>query len=153
MTDLPATLRAAFFRLITEGRAPAYLELNANRRIVAGGGNLERYGLSLDPSAQHHPVWREAMYVLSNFLSTPELPNHLPKLEINPNVFADVYVLQVGQRTWLLLMDATVEAEALRDLQQEINDNRLARGKRGRKPKDSPASDDALTEDKPNIQG
>lgn len=146
MTELPATMRAAFFRLITEGRSPAYLELNAARRIVGGGGNLERYGLSLDPTAQHHPDWREAMYVLSNFLSTPELPKHLPKLEINPNVFVDLYVLPVGQRTWLLLMDTSVEAAVMRDLQQELNVTRLKNGKRGRKTKTTHTSTEVPSE-------
>jgi serine phosphatase RsbU (regulator of sigma subunit) len=105
-------------------RSVAYLQLDARCVLAAAGGCLEHYGLTqlyLGGNAI------EQVHCLEGFIPLPESPFIVPSVELYSGRVADIHLHQEGEQVWVVLLDATLERDATRRVQQKAYDMTLAR--------------------------
>lgn len=118
MVELPSSISEYLLHLTIEHRSPAFLVIEPNGRAM-WGGNLALYGigdLSLETPIQ------EQLLVLEGILPVKDSPVYFPCIEITQGVFADIHVFQKEGKTWVLLLNATKEAERQSLMQQKWNE-------------------------------
>jgi PAS domain S-box-containing protein len=120
MTEpLPKRLESYLGVICIGCRFPAYLEVDAAGRLVAWGGNCERYGLRGlrvgEPAA-------DCLDLLTGMLPLVADEDCLPLCRLTANRFADVHLLRAGATDWILLLDATDTAIHQTALQQQAHE-------------------------------
>jgi len=90
--------------------------------LTEWGGDLESYGITglrknMDVS-EHIPF-------LGGILPLGTSSLFLPKVQTREAIFADVYLFNREQGTWILLLDATAETARRLKMQQKLYDSRL----------------------------
>lgn len=118
---LPAPIAAYIARSAAVRRRPAWLRVAAGR-VLDAGGDLGTYGLATLVAAEDVAL---AAPFLDGLLPVSSEGLHLPWLAMEDGRFADVHVLPGEDGDWVLLLDATDEAERALPLQQSRNDESL----------------------------
>jgi serine phosphatase RsbU (regulator of sigma subunit) len=126
MIGLPDTVTEALDSVTYRQRALAYLQVDANLRLVGAGGNLENYGLHrLEPGQGA----LEQAFFLEGLLPPPEIPYLLPSLELDSGRSADVHFYRDGGCVWVVLLDVTAERDQAQRMQQKAYDVTLLQEK------------------------
>ena len=122
MTELPKPI-SEFILELTEGiRSPAYMLISDTNKISEWGGDWAAYyitGLQKDSDPSEQILFLQGMLPLE----TQNL--FLPKVQTGDEQYADVYIFKRPEGTWLLLLDATADANKRQRWQQKSNDLRL----------------------------
>jgi sigma-B regulation protein RsbU (phosphoserine phosphatase) len=126
MMGLPHSVTDALDAVTYSQRALAFLQIDAELKLVGAGGNLENYGLGAvtlgERAADHVPL-------LEGLLPLPETPVLMPSIEIGGGRAADVHFYQDGECVWVVLLDVTAEREQAQRTQQRAYDMTLLREK------------------------
>lgn len=122
MSDLPAPVRDFILELTEDTRSPAYMLVGEDNRLAAWGGDWGAHdvtGLDERMDVSEHITFLHGMLPL-------ETPNvFLPNVQTHEGLYADVYLFQRKEGTWVLLLDATADAAARQRMQQKANTLRL----------------------------
>lgn len=122
MNDLPLPIRDFILSLTDDMLSPAYLLVTEGGQLSDWGGDLASYGLN---NLTQNVKVSDSVPFLFGVLPIEGKSLHLPHVQTQPGVFADVYVFGREQGTWVLLLDATVEASRRQTMQQKLYDSRL----------------------------
>ena len=126
MTGLPRSVADALQSVTHTQRALAYLQVDAELKLVGAGGNLENYGLDavqLGGQAVDQAVFLEGL------LPLPETPYLMPSVELAGGRAADLHFYQHDDSVWVVLLDVTTERDQARRIQQRAYDMTLLREK------------------------
>ncbi|HKQ52943.1 MAG TPA: PAS domain S-box protein [Pyrinomonadaceae bacterium] len=122
MTDLPTPVRDFILELTEDTRSPAYMLVGEDNGLLAWGGDWGAHdvtGLDERMDVAEHITFLHGMLPL-------ETPNvYLPNVQTHEGLYADVYLFQRKEGTWVLLLDATADAAARQRMQQKANTLRL----------------------------
>ena len=122
MSDLPAPVRDFILELTEDTRSPAYMLVGEDNGLVAWGGDWGAHdvtGLDERMDVSEHITFLHGMLPL-------ETPNvFLPNVQTHEGLYADIYLFQRKEGTWVLLLDATADAAARQRMQQKSNTLRL----------------------------
>jgi serine phosphatase RsbU (regulator of sigma subunit) len=126
VTALPASVAESLHALIHRQRELAYLQLDAELRLVGAGGHLEYYGLD---SLEIGVPACEQVFFLEGLLPPTESPSFVRSLEIVADRAADLQFYVDGDYIWVVLLDVTAERDESRRMQQRAYDMTLLREK------------------------
>jgi hypothetical protein len=126
MMGLPRSVADALDAVTYSRRALAFLQVNAELKLVGAGGNLENYGLGAV-----HLGGRAADQVslLEGLLPLPETPFFMPSIEVRAGRAADVHFYGDGDCVWVVLLDVTAERDQAQRTQQRAYDMTLLQEK------------------------
>ena len=124
MSDLPPPILDYVNRQVFARRRPAYLSVDGEGRLSSSGGDVAHYGLAQLGAGDD--VQATAGFLVG-LLPAPDEPLVLNAVQTAEDVFADVHVMSADGADWVLLLDATEQAEASRALQQRGNELSLLR--------------------------
>jgi PAS domain S-box-containing protein len=119
MSDLPIPIRDFIDSLTEDTRSPAYLLLDNQDRLSGWGGDLAAYGVT---GLQNDMRVDEHLSFFAGVLPLDTGSLFLPNLQTTEGVFADIYLFRRDQNTWVLFLDATVDAGKRQRLQQRSYD-------------------------------
>jgi signal transduction histidine kinase len=126
MMGLPRSVAAALEAVTYSQRALAYLQVDAELKVVGAAGNLENYGLGAvrlgEPALGH-------AFFLEGLLPPPETPYFLPSLELGGGRAADLHFFRDGECVWVVLLDVTAERDQTRRIQQKAYEMTLLQEK------------------------
>ncbi|RVD32914.1 adenylate/guanylate cyclase domain-containing protein, partial [Mesorhizobium sp. M4B.F.Ca.ET.019.03.1.1] len=88
MARLPKEVRSWIYDFFSKERSAAYLKIDARQCIEAKGGNLGYYGLLSLRTGE--PV-ADQLEIMEGLLPCPELPFHLPMMELPGGRVADLH--------------------------------------------------------------
>jgi hypothetical protein len=123
MIEFPAPICDFILALTFKTRAPAYLLVADDNRVVEWGGNLDSYnitGLKKDIDLD------QQIYFLAGLLPLED-NIFLPSIKMEGGIYADVYLFREVQRTWILLLGASATTLEQRRIQQKAYDLELER--------------------------
>ncbi|MGI9106339.1 MAG: PAS domain-containing protein [Pyrinomonadaceae bacterium] len=119
MAELPKPISEFILELTEDIRSPAYMLVSDANTLSEWGGDWASYyitGLQKDSDVGEHVPFLEGMLPL-------EMRNlFLPNVQTGYEQYADVYIFKREEGTWVLLLDATVDASRQQRLQQKSND-------------------------------
>jgi PAS domain-containing protein len=119
MADLPGPIREFIDVLTDDLLAPAFMLVSDEGRLIDWGGALFSHGLiDLKENMQ---VSNEVSFLVG-LLPLDSGSVFLPKVQTAEKVFADVYLFQRAEGTWILLLDATDDVKKRQALQQRTYD-------------------------------
>ncbi len=119
MEDLPAQVADRLRALTFADRAVAYLYVDDALALIGAGGCLEAYGLgALSLGA---PAVEQAAF-LEGLLPLVETPWLFPSVELAKGRVADLHFWRDQAGVWVLLLEVTVERDAVRRMQQKAYD-------------------------------
>ena len=119
MEDLPAQVADRLRALTFADRAVAYLYIDDALALIGAGGCLEAYGLgALSLGA---PAVEQAAF-LEGLLPLVETPWLFPSVELAKGRVADLHFWRDQAGVWVLLLEVTVERDAVRRMQQKAYD-------------------------------
>ncbi len=122
--SIPPTIAAFVQTLATEGRAPAYVRLDADQRLIDWGGSVSHYGLhDLVAGADAE----RAIEFLTGLLPLEADSASFRGLAVVDGVSADLHLLREGPQTWVLLLDHSAEIRSRQAMQQVGNEIALDR--------------------------
>ncbi|UCI07183.1 adenylate/guanylate cyclase domain-containing protein [Mesorhizobium sp. B1-1-8] len=116
MRGLPGEVKSWIYNFFYNEHAIAYLKIDARLCIAAKGGNVEHYGLS---SLRIGKPVVDQLELMEGLLPCPELPYHMPMMELPSGRVADLHLFADDACVWLLFLDATAERENRQRLQQK----------------------------------
>src|SRR4030095_3589936 len=122
MSALPTPIRDFIIALTDENLCPAYLLLTKNGEWLEWGGDLQAYGIK---DLQRNMNAAEGITFLVGLLPLDSNSVFLPHVQTTANVFANVYLFEREQGTWVLLLDATADIARRQPLQQRLYDSRI----------------------------
>ncbi|MFN0086862.1 MAG: sensor histidine kinase [Blastocatellia bacterium] len=123
MAQMPEPVHAYLNNLANSRRQPAYLLSDEEGRLIAWGGRTESYGLDhLEPGA---PV-TEQVYFLEGLLPLKDGDFSLPFVHTDSNRPAELHLFSTPEGDCALLLDATVEEQQQRTMQQKGNELNLS---------------------------
>jgi serine phosphatase RsbU (regulator of sigma subunit) len=126
MTGLPRSVADALQSVTQAQRALAYLQIDAELKLVGAGGNLENYGLgAVRPGEQ---ALDQAVF-LEGLLPLPETPFFMPSVELAGGRAADLHFYLHDESVWVVLLDVTAERDQARRIQQRAYDMTLLQEK------------------------
>src|SRR5262245_34365055 len=108
MIGLPHSIVEALDEMTYSQRALAYLQVDAELRLVGAGGDLKNYGLASVRPGQ--PATEQAPF-LEGLLPLLEAPFFLPSLEVGGGRAADVHFYLDNGCVWVVLLDVTAERD------------------------------------------
>ncbi|WP_299490221.1 hypothetical protein [Acaryochloris sp. IP29b_bin.137] len=126
MLNLPEPIVTFLCSTVVRDRFPAYLHMDKAGHLLAFGGACDRYGmhhLSLDQSVD------EQIYFLAGLLPLQEAAMHIPFLQIEADIVAEVHLFTAQEEDWAIFFDATTENAKNVLIQQKVNDLSLLRRK------------------------
>ena len=88
MHGLPKEVRSWIFNFFSNGHSVAYVKIDAQLCVAAKGGNVEHHGLSTLRIGE--PV-AEQLEFMEGLLPCPELPFHIPMVELPSGRVADLH--------------------------------------------------------------
>ena len=121
MSDLPSPIIDFLLGLTDDTLSPAYM-LVTDSGLTQWGGDLESYGIT---GLQDHMDVSENIPFLVGLLPLGTSSVFLPNVQTKEGTFADVYLFNREQGTWILLMDATATTNRQLNMQQKLYDSRL----------------------------
>jgi len=121
MSDLPSPIIDFLLGLTDDTLSPAYL-LVTDSGLTQWGGDLDSYGIT---GLQDHMDVSETIPFLVGLLPLGTSSVFLPNVQTKEGTFADVYLFNREQGTWILLMDATATTNRQLNMQQKLYDSRL----------------------------
>ena len=121
MSDLPSPIIDFLLGLTDDTLSPAYL-LVTDSGLTQWGGDLQSYGII---GLQEHMDVGETIPFLVGVLPLGTSSVFLPNVQTKEGTFADVYLFNREQGTWILLMDATANTNRQQNMQQKLYDSRL----------------------------
>jgi PAS domain S-box-containing protein len=118
MSELPTPIRDFILELTEDMRSPAYMLVNRDNELMAWGGDWgahEVSGLDERINVDEHVPFLQGMLPL-------ETHNvFLPYVQTREGVYADIYLFERKEGTWVLLLDATADATKRQRLQQKAS--------------------------------
>jgi len=118
MSELPTPIRDFILELTEDMRSPAYMLVNRDNELMAWGGDWgahEVSGLDERINVDEHVPFLQGMLPL-------ETHNvFLPYVQTREGQYADIYLFERKEGTWVLLLDATADANKRQRLQQRAN--------------------------------
>ena len=124
MGNFPPPVHAYIESNIVGTRAPAYLLVDADQRLIDWGGQIECYGLQ---DLLRGQLVSEQLICLEGILPLEDSDMSLGWIETQPECYADVHMFLSEMGTWILLLDATTEATQYCLMQQKVNDVSLGK--------------------------
>lgn len=116
MSELPTPIRDFILELTEENRSPAYMLVNGENQLLAWGGDWGAHNVGgLDERidvSEHVPF-------LQGILPLESHNVFLPYVQTIEGQYADIYIFERKEGTWVLLLDATVDATKRQRLQQK----------------------------------
>jgi PAS domain S-box-containing protein len=119
MIDLPGPIREFIDGLTDDLLAPAFMLVSDEGGLIDWGGALFSYGI-VDLKENMH-VGNDIPFLVG-LLPLDSGSVFLPKVQTADKVFADVYLFQRAEGTWILLLDATDDVKKRQALQQRTYD-------------------------------
>lgn len=119
MSNLPTPITEFILKLTGDTRSPAYLLVQDNGSLTEWGGNLPVYGIR---DLEKEKPAGEQVYFLEGLLPLETSPTFLPYLKTDSGLYADIYLLRGEEGTWVLFLDATLDARKRKAIQQKAND-------------------------------
>lgn len=119
MAELPSQIREFIDELTDDLLSPGFMLVSGRGELIKWGGALESYGISgleMNMQVGNHLAF------LVGVLPLDSGSLFMPKVQTNTRVFADIYFFRRAQGTWILLLDATDDANKRRALQQRTYD-------------------------------
>ncbi|WP_299410333.1 hypothetical protein [Acaryochloris sp. IP29b_bin.148] len=129
MLNLPQPIVTFLCSTVVRDRFPAYLQISKDGALLAFGGDCDRYGLN--PLTLHNLV-DEQIFFLAGLLPLEESALHIPFLQIEEDIIAEVHLFAEQEQDWVLLFDATTENAKHVLIQQKVNDLSLLRRKQAK---------------------
>lgn len=118
MSELPTPIRNFILELTEDTRSPAYMLINDENQLMAWGGDWgahEVSGLDERIDVSEHVPFLQGMLPL-------ETHNvFLPYVQTREGQYADIYLFQRKEGTWVLLLDATADAAKRQRMQQKAS--------------------------------
>ena len=119
MSEMPTPIREFILELTEDMRSPAYMLVNNDNKLLAWGGDWDAHevaGLDERIDVSEHVPFLQGMLPL-------ETHNvFLPYVRTGQSQYADIYLFQRKEGTWVLLLDATTDANKRQRMQQRAND-------------------------------
>lgn len=119
MSELPTPIRDFILELTEDMRSPAYMLVDEENQLKAWGGDWgahEVSGLDERIDVSEHVPFLQGMLPL-------EAHNlFLPYVQTREGQYADIYLFQRKEGTWVLLLDATADASKRQRMQQKAWD-------------------------------
>ncbi len=122
MIEFPAQICDFILALTFETRAPAYLLVADDNKVVEWGGSLDSYNIT---GLQKGADLDQQIYFLAGLLPLEDNNIFLPSVKMEGGLYADVYLFREAHRTWVLLLDASTTTIEQRRLQQKAYDLEL----------------------------
>jgi sigma-B regulation protein RsbU (phosphoserine phosphatase) len=122
MLDLPDRISEWLLLLVKSQRSIAHLLINNELVLIQAGGELEHYGLG---DLKHGDSASEQLPFLEGLLPLAETPFLLESVLMSGGSVADVHLFADEDRTWVVLLDVTVEHGYARKMQQKAYDMTL----------------------------
>lgn len=129
MLNLPQPIVTFLCSTVVRDRFPAYLQVTKTGKLLAFGGACERYGLAL---LELNQSIDDQIFFLAGLLPLQEAAMHIPFMQLDEDVIAEVHLFVDNQHDWVILFDATSENEEHVLIQQKVNDLSLLRRKHAR---------------------
>ncbi|HEX8747901.1 MAG TPA: PAS domain-containing protein [Pyrinomonadaceae bacterium] len=118
MSELPIPIRDFILDLTEDMRSPAYMLVDGENQLRAWGGDWAAHDvLGLDERldvSEHVPFLQGLLPLETNNL-------FLPYMQTGKGQYADIYLFQRKEGTWVLLLDATADAAKRQRMQQKAN--------------------------------
>ncbi|HEX8175670.1 MAG TPA: PAS domain-containing protein [Pyrinomonadaceae bacterium] len=118
MSELPIPIRDFILELTEDMRSPAYMLVDGENQLRAWGGDWAAHDvLGLDERldvSEHVPFLQGLLPLETNNL-------FLPYMQTGKGQYADIYLFQRKEGTWVLLLDATADAAKRQRMQQKAN--------------------------------
>lgn len=124
MLNLPEPIVTFLCSIVVRDRFPAYLKISKKGMLLAFGGACDRYGL--EHLNQNQSV-DDQIYFLAGLLPLQETAMHIPFLQIEEDIIAEVHMFTEQEQDWVILCDATTENAQHVLIQQKVNDLSLLR--------------------------
>lgn len=121
---LPPAVTDYLQALTTRSSSPAFVQVAPDGRVLAAGGDLDRYGLGADLDAATSVTDR--LPFLTGFLPLQE-PLYVEQLRWGQSPVIDVHAFPQGDHAWVVLLDASKGVHAQERSQQLANLNALER--------------------------
>lgn len=118
MSELPVPIREFILELTEDKRSPAYMLVSEQNTLSEWGGDCAAYGVS---DLEKNMDVEEHISFLQGLLPL-ETPNvFMPNMQVKSEQYADVYLFQRREGTWILLLDATADATKRQRMQQKAH--------------------------------
>src|ERR1700679_2948511 len=114
MPDISDRISEWLLHLVKSQRSIAHLLINNELLLIKAGGELEYYGLG-DLKHQHSAT--DQLPFLEGLLPLAETPFVLESVGMPSGSVADVHLFADEDRTWVALLDVTVEHDQTRKIQ------------------------------------
>lgn len=119
MSELPVPIRDFILELTEDMRSPAYMLVSGENQLRAWGGDWGAHDVAglderLDVS-EHVPFLQGLLPLETNNL-------FLPYVQTREGQYADIYLFQRKEGTWVLVLDATADAAKRQRMQQKAWD-------------------------------
>lgn len=118
MSELPLPIRNFILELTEDKRSPAYLLVSDQNTLSEWGGACAAYGIN---ELEKNIDVGEHISFLQGLLPLEHHNVYLPNVQTKPGQYADVYLFQRKEGTWILLLDATVDATKRQHMQQKAH--------------------------------
>jgi phosphoserine phosphatase RsbU/P len=122
MLDIPDRISEWLLLLVKSQRSIAHLLIDNELALIEAGGELAYYGLA-DLKPQHSAS--NELPFLEGLLPLEETPFLLESVGMPSGSVADVHLFADEDRTWVVLLDVTVEHDHARKMQQKAYDMTL----------------------------
>jgi serine phosphatase RsbU (regulator of sigma subunit) len=122
MPDLPDRISDWLLLLVKSQRSIAHLLINNELVLIQAGGELEYYGLA---DLKHGDAASDQLPFLEGLLPLAESPFLLESVGMAGGRVADVHLFADEDKTWVVLLDVTVEHDYARKMQQKAYDMTL----------------------------
>lgn len=129
MLNLPEPIVTFLCSTVARDRFPAYLQIDKEGHLLAFGGACDRYSMH---NLNLHQSVDEQIYFLAGLLPLQETAMHIPFLQIEEDIVAEVHIFTAQDQDWAIFFDATTENAKNVLIQQKVNDLSLLRRKHAR---------------------
>ena len=118
MSELPIPIRDFILELTEDERSPAYMLVSEQSTLSEWGGDCASYGVS---DLEKNMDVGERISFLQGLLPLETRNVFMPSIQIKAEQYADVYLFQRKEGTWILLLDATADATKRQEMQQKAH--------------------------------
>jgi serine phosphatase RsbU (regulator of sigma subunit) len=122
MLDIPDRISEWLLLLVKSQRSIAHLLINNELAVIQAGGELDYYGLA---DLKQGDSASDQLPFLEGLLPLAETPFLLESVGMAGGSVADVHLFAEEDRTWVVLLDVTVEHDYARKMQQKAYDMTL----------------------------
>src|ERR1700684_1743714 len=122
MPDLPNRISEWLLLLVKSQRSIAHFLINNELVLIQAGGELEYYGLG---DLEQGSSASDQLPFLEGLLPLAETPFLLESVGMPGGSVADVHLFADEDKTWVVLLDVTVEHDQARKMQQKAYDMTL----------------------------